>query len=119
MTQPTRLVKVADFEDLVPGRGTLVEVEGLEVGLFRVGDRCYALENTCPHRDGYLHDGAVEGKTVTCPWHFAVFDLETGAVLEGPAARGVRPYDVVLEEGAVKIALPAGAGPRAESGSPF
>jgi nitrite reductase/ring-hydroxylating ferredoxin subunit len=102
----TRLVKIAQFDDLRPDTGTLVRVDGVEIGLFRIGDRCYAIDNTCPHREGYLHDGAVIGTTVTCPWHFAVFDLETGKVIEGPAEQDVRCYDVVVEDGEVKIALP-------------
>ena len=104
MTQ--RLVKVADLKDLVPGEGKLVEVDGKEIGLFLVDDQCYALDNTCPHREGYLHDGAIEGTTVTCAWHFAKFDLKTGKVLEGPAEEGVGCYEVVTEDGEVKIALP-------------
>ena len=98
-----RWVSVAKLDGMVPGEGRLVEVEGEDVGLFLVDDRVYAIDNTCPHREGYLHEGQVEGTTVTCPWHFTVFCLRTGSVLEGPSDQPVRTYEVQVEGNDVQL----------------
>lgn len=97
------LIRVCTIEDLPPGKAKSVDVDGVDVGVFHSGDEYYAVENTCPHREGYLHEGAVDGKKVTCPWHFAVFDLETGNVDEGPAERNLKTYRVVCRDGAVHV----------------
>lgn len=48
--------------------------------LFRVGDELFAVRNRCPHQQfEMLHEGVVEGFTVTCPMHGWQFDLRTGA----------------------------------------
>ena len=65
----------------------------------------YAIGDTCTHRGGPLSEGAVNGTTVTCPWHGAEFDLKTGAVMRPPAGQGVPSYRVVIEAGEVKIEL--------------
>ena len=98
-------VKVARASEIEDGRGTQVEVDGEDVGLFRVGGEYFATQNTCPHREGYLHEGMVRGETIVCPWHFATFCLRTGAVLEGPAEEGLKTYAVRVENGDVCVAL--------------
>jgi len=54
---------------------------GSEPGvLFRVGGEFFAVRNRCPHQQfERLHEGDVEGLTVTCPMHGWKFDLRTGA----------------------------------------
>lgn len=47
----------------------------------------------------------MEGHRVTCPWHGAQFDLETGAVLRPPAARPVTAYRAVLDGDRIKLEL--------------
>ena len=42
-------VRVAEARALAPGAALRVFVRGIEVGLFRVGDEFFALENACPH----------------------------------------------------------------------
>ncbi len=50
--------------------------------LFRIGDEFFAVRNRCPHQQfEKLHEGEVEGHTVTCPMHGWKFDFRTGASL--------------------------------------
>jgi nitrite reductase (NADH) small subunit len=37
-----------------------------------------ALDNICPHRQGPLGQGWVEGGAVICPWHSWAFNAKTG-----------------------------------------
>ena len=42
------------------------------------GGRVHALDNRCPHLGFPLHRGSVEDGILTCHWHHARFDLESG-----------------------------------------
>ena len=49
-----RVGDLATFEN--PGR-KVVEVAGIEVGVFRLGDEFFAYENKCPHLEGPVCQG--------------------------------------------------------------
>ncbi len=71
-----RLCGVAE----VPKPGGMMEAEagGRWVCLANVEGELAAVDNVCPHRDGPLGQGWLEGGAVVCPWHSWVFDLTTG-----------------------------------------
>lgn len=96
-------VTVGRFSDLVEGEGVCVEVGGTKLALFRVGDRCYAIDEVCPHRAAPLHEGFVEGLEVECPWHASRFHLETGAHRNPPAKCGVTAYKTQVVDGDVQV----------------
>jgi nitrite reductase/ring-hydroxylating ferredoxin subunit len=98
-----RYIRVGTVDDLAPGRGKLVEVEGKSLALFNVGGSLYALDNTCTHRGGPLSEGALNGDQVTCPWHGAIFNVTTGAVVQGPATKSVACYPVRVVGSDVEI----------------
>jgi nitrite reductase (NADH) small subunit len=76
VAQWVRLCGVAD----VPGMGmvTEAEVDGVGVCLANVNGELSALDNVCPHRQGPLGQGWIEGEAVVCPWHSWAFDVKTG-----------------------------------------
>ena len=96
-------ITVARFSELVDGVGNCVETCGKKLAVFRVGERCFAIDDTCPHRAAPLHEGEVDGLEVTCPWHASRFHLETGAFRNEPADRGVKAYQVRVSNGDVQI----------------
>ncbi len=59
-------MRVVRGADVPAGRGCLVEAGPLAVSAL------------CPHEDGPLADGWIEGDAVVCPWHGFDFDLATG-----------------------------------------
>jgi nitrite reductase (NADH) small subunit len=63
-----------------PAVGMVVEteVEGIGVCLANVNGELSALDNICPHRQGPLGQGWIEGEAVVCPWHSWAFDVRTG-----------------------------------------
>ncbi len=73
--------------------GTFLSHAGRELAVFRVDhpERVYVIDNACPHANGNLASGDVEGHIVTCPWHQWAFDLETGVCTESHLAK-VRVY---------------------------
>ena len=83
--------RVASIQEIPEGRGLRVMLAALEIGLYRVGDTCYAMDNMCPHMGYPLCDGELEGSRITCPGHGWEFDVVTGLapgeVQEPPLAR--------------------------------
>jgi len=81
-----RFHKVALVEEIPPGTGKPVDVDGVKVALFNVEGRFHAIDNVCPHQGGPLGEGFVRGRIVTCPFHFWQFDVTTGRCPEFPDA---------------------------------
>lgn len=65
-------------------------------------DRVFAVDNRCPHMGFPLHKGSVCNGILTCHWHNARFDLESGGTLD-QFADDVHTYDVVIEDGIVFV----------------
>ena len=75
---PLAYQKVAKVNDLPTGRGLCIRVDGIEIGLFLVGETIHAMENRCPHADDPLSEGTLVGAIVTCRAHGWQFDVRTG-----------------------------------------
>ena len=101
----SEFVKVATVADIAPGEAKAVEAGGKTVALFNIDGTFYAIDDTCTHRGGPLSEGTVEGTEVTCPWHGAVFDITSGAVLAMPAPRHVARYNVRVNGENIEVEL--------------
>lgn len=80
-----RLCLAAD----APANGDVAEFEAGErqICLARIDGVLHAIDNVCPHRQGPLGQGWVEGHAVLCPWHAWAFDVTTGEAQEPERAR--------------------------------
>jgi nitrite reductase/ring-hydroxylating ferredoxin subunit len=117
-----RVSDLATFEN--PGR-KVVEVAGIEVGVFRLGDEFFAYENKCPHLEGPVcqgkilplatedvqKDGTSNGRVfsktqmnVVCPWHGFEFDIRTGTHPMDSKVR-LRRIPVKVKDGAVYVSV--------------
>ena len=76
---------------------------GKKIALFNLDGTFFAIDDTCTHRGGPLSEGEVSGEEVTCPWHGAVYNIKTGAVLGPPAPRGVASYAVRVQGSDVEV----------------
>lgn len=113
----------ADFES--PGR-KVIEVDGVEVGVFRLGDEFFAYANHCPHMGGPACQGKMMPKVeeviaddrtskgmafskqqmnIVCPWHGYEFDMRTGIHAGNPKVR-LRTIKVRVSDGDVIVSLP-------------
>jgi nitrite reductase/ring-hydroxylating ferredoxin subunit len=94
-TTASDLLKDNQFhiDTVPPGSSLLVG----NAAVFNVAGRFCATQAKCPHRQGPLNEGKLDGSTVTCPWHGSQFDVCTGAVLRGPAADPLKTYRVIVE----------------------
>jgi nitrite reductase/ring-hydroxylating ferredoxin subunit len=99
----TAVLKVSEVE---PGQMKVVDVAGTEVVVTRVEGRFCAFRNLCPHEEGPLSEGTLEGPVVTCPWHFSRFDVRTGEVVDGVTEDSLTLYKVEVEGDEVRISSP-------------
>jgi 3-phenylpropionate/trans-cinnamate dioxygenase ferredoxin subunit len=81
------VIDVGAVADLQPGEPRLVDVEGTPVCLVNVEGTVRAVHDVCTHAYESLSGGWVDGDTIECPRHGALFSLETGDVLSPPATR--------------------------------
>jgi nitrite reductase (NADH) small subunit len=107
MHSDTKWVRVTQCENIPLREGRSVTIDTHEIAIFRLGDRFFAIANTCPHRGGPLSEGIVSGNTVVCPLHAWKVDFETGSVLnQAGAVPCVRTYPTRVQKGVVQIELP-------------
>jgi 3-phenylpropionate/trans-cinnamate dioxygenase ferredoxin component len=88
--------------------GTLVAVNSGAVTavLARAEGAWHAVDSWCTHAECPLSDGWVEGSALRCACHGALFDLASGAPLEGPADEPVTTYPTRVVAGRVEVDLP-------------
>ena len=89
------------MDELEPGIGRHVEIDGKQIALFLVDNEIHAIENTCRHAGGPLHEGRIEGAELVCPWHEWRFDLRTGACALHAGA--LATYPARVRDGLVEI----------------
>jgi nitrite reductase/ring-hydroxylating ferredoxin subunit/uncharacterized membrane protein len=95
--------------DVPDGRPVVRRLGDEPVMVHREGGTVHVLSDVCPHLSAPLHEGAVEGGLVTCPWHGSRFRLADGEPEQGPATSPVPTFEVRVVDGAVQVRLP-GAG---------
>ncbi|WP_439485909.1 Rieske (2Fe-2S) protein [Blastomonas fulva] len=74
--------RIGSLAAVQAGEAILSEANGQDVALFMCQGKVIATNGQCPHAEGPLHEGEVEGTILTCPWHGWTFDLESGACQE-------------------------------------
>jgi nitrite reductase/ring-hydroxylating ferredoxin subunit len=94
---------VLDDASLAEGEARCVDADGTAVMVARTGGELLAVSNRCSHRGGPLHEGELDGHTVTCPWHASRFDLRDGALVRGPAAYPQPAWDARVQNGRIEV----------------
>jgi nitrite reductase/ring-hydroxylating ferredoxin subunit len=99
-------VPVAHGADIPTGKACMVEAGPFTLAVFNGGGgRFYAVSALCPHEDGPLAEGWLEGDSVVCPWHGFDFDLASGRChVAEDLSIGVFPTRVV--DGMVEVDVP-------------
>ena len=74
---------IGPVEQISPGNARTLPVRGgEEIAIFHtLKNEFYALVNKCPHKQGPLSQGIVQGSVVTCPLHNWNISLQTGEAL--------------------------------------
>jgi len=99
----TDFVRVASTAEIPEGTMKKVMHGGQQVLLVNVKGKFYAIGNVCTHVGGPLDKGRLDGHEVECPLHGSRFDVTTGLVKRGPAARPEPVYEVKVEGSEIKL----------------
>ena len=59
----------------------------MDVAICNVEGTIYAVSRSCGHAGAALSLGTLNGHIITCPLHFAQFDVRDGKALFGPCPR--------------------------------
>jgi nitrite reductase/ring-hydroxylating ferredoxin subunit/uncharacterized membrane protein len=102
---PTDWTETIALEQLDDGGVRGVDVGGATVLLHRRGTTVLAIGSRCSHAGGPLEDGEIDAGacTVTCPWHQSEFDLQSGAVVHGPATIPQVSYETRVTDGRIEL----------------
>jgi 3-phenylpropionate/trans-cinnamate dioxygenase ferredoxin subunit len=100
---PEHWHNIGHLSELTESEPISLTIGGLEIGLFKVKDQVYAMENVCPHAYALLTDGSIEGASIQCPLHGAVFSVVTGKCLKDPCKRDLKTYKVCLVGDEIQI----------------
>lgn len=95
---------LANVSDIPVGKSiVVVSPDGEMIALFNVDGKIFALNNACPHEEGPLGEGELEGVIVTCPWHGWQFDVTSGACQNMPGD-DAKQIDIIVKEGKIFLA---------------
>lgn len=117
MAEKYEVASLDQFAD--NGARVIVDIEGIEVAVFRIDGEFHALGNFCVHQGGPLCEGGVSGRITTsddgwewyyeedekyvhCPWHGWIFDITTGKNVDADQYR-VPTYDVEIDDETVYV----------------
>jgi 3-phenylpropionate/trans-cinnamate dioxygenase ferredoxin subunit len=102
------LVTIGTIEDVPEGEARRFEVDGHEIAVANLGDGEFrALGDVCSHAQAFLHEGEVdvEERTIECPRHGSVFNLDSGRPVSLPATLPVPTYRIKVEDDEIKVEL--------------
>ena len=99
------IIDVCRLDELPPGAHKVVELDDVDIAVVNCGGEILALEDRCSHDDGILLEGELDQERcrVECPRHGSWFDLRSGRPLNLPAYQPVDTYDVLIEDGTIKL----------------
>ena len=76
--------EVARIGEIAAGGMRAVQVASGDVCVCEYQGRYYAVSRRCGHQNAPLDQGALLGWIITCPLHYAQFDIRTGRCLSVP-----------------------------------
>lgn len=100
---PSDFVPVLSESELESDRPTKVDADGRPVMLIKQGGQVFALDDTCVHAGCSLSGGRIEERSIICPCHGSQYELDSGAVINGPATRPEPTLNVRLRNGMIEV----------------
>lgn len=78
-------VSLLSSSEVLEGELKVIPTKHMNLIVTRFLGKVYAFEDACSHDGEEISCGKLEGSVITCPRHFAQFDIRTGEVLAFPA----------------------------------
>jgi nitrite reductase/ring-hydroxylating ferredoxin subunit len=101
-------VRALKVKDIADGGMIAVRIEGRDIIVCNYNNKFFALDKRCSHMSASLETGTLDGYILTCPLHFAQFDITTGEALSGPIPpenriHDLKTYPVQVEGDSIKV----------------
>lgn len=85
--------KVCSVEELQDRIGKRFLIDDVDIALFKIDEKVFALSNICPHQHtALIYEGFIEDNCIVCPSHGWKFNVETGKKPSGSS--GLETYMV-------------------------
>lgn len=97
-----QFVRAASLAEVEDAGCIAIHVNGHTLALVAHDGDVYAVDNRCPHMGFPLHQGSVQDGILTCHWHHARFDLESGGTFD-LWADDVRSFPTEIRDGEVWV----------------
>jgi nitrite reductase (NADH) small subunit len=104
VTPPDGYEVVLHRDALQPGQVVEVIIAGKAIAVANIDGEYHACSNVCPHAEGPLGEGQLEGTVLTCPYHGWQFDITDGSCVTSPED-AVPVYPVQIVKDAVCVAI--------------
>jgi nitrite reductase/ring-hydroxylating ferredoxin subunit len=99
-------VVVGKTSEIPQGKMSHTTAGGKEVLVVNIDGSYYAINNICNHACAELHEGELNGKELTCPWHGAKWDATTGNLIWFPQKlKDLDSYKVTVDNDTVFIEI--------------
>lgn len=92
------MIKICKRSELALGQIKNVDIEDKKIVLINLDEKIYALDRICTHSYADLSIGIVNDDTITCPLHFAQFNLKTGEATSMPATEPLKQYEIIIKD---------------------
>jgi 3-phenylpropionate/trans-cinnamate dioxygenase ferredoxin subunit len=102
------LVRIGSIDEIPEGEARRYQVDGQEIAVANLGNGEFrALGDVCSHAQAYLHEGEVDvdDRTIECPRHGSVFDLDSGRPVSLPATLPVSAFLIKVDGDEIKVEL--------------
>jgi nitrite reductase/ring-hydroxylating ferredoxin subunit len=90
-----RYIFAANMSNLQESGCLSMQIQNHIIAIFYHNSKVYAVDNRCPHMGFPLNQGTVKDGILTCHWHHARFDLNSGGTFDQWAG-DVRCYPVEI-----------------------
>ena len=100
-----KCIRIAETHEIPKNKMRVFRVEGYEILVVNVEGEFYAFENRCPHMGYPLYLGSLEGKVLTCGFHYAKFDVSTGRSLGQVTQEPLRMFKVKIQSSSMLVEL--------------
>ena len=113
---------IIDKKNIPDGTCQLVKLGFVELGIYNINGRYYALVNRCSHQGGPICEGRVsgmvdanhktgwkfkwsnEGEVVYCPWHGLGFNILTGECISSKEHK-LKTHPLIIKKDKIIVEL--------------
>ncbi len=98
-------IEVCGISEVLPGEFKQFNVGKKEILVINLKGKMLCLDARCTHAGAPLEEGELIDTTLICPWHGSRFNVNTGAVLKGPAERPLNVYPTKIMEDTLLVEI--------------